>query len=78
MNKALKLTLLIAALLFALLGGGIWYATSFIKPAQLAQLVGTSVKEATGRDVHIHGAISLKFFPSLGIVAEEVALSNAP
>ena len=67
------------ALLPLLLIGGvvIWYASTSIKPDQLTQLIGSSVKEATGRDLTIAGPVSLRFFPSIAVTAQQVSLSNA-
>jgi uncharacterized protein involved in outer membrane biogenesis len=77
MNKTLKITLIILATLLAVAGFGAWYAASSINPAKLTQLLSTSVKEATGRDLKIAGPVSLTIFPAIGIKAEQVSLSNA-
>ena len=77
MNKSLKIFLLVLAAIFGLGGLGIWYFASTINPAQLTQLLGSTVKEATGRELKIAGPVSLRIFPSLGITAEQVSLSNA-
>ena len=77
MNKSLKTFLLVLATLIAIGSLGLWYAVSAINPAQLTQLLSSSVKAATGRDLKIAGPVSLKLFPSLGITAEQVSLSNA-
>ena len=77
MNKTLKLFLLVLASIFTIAVLGVWYASSSINPAQLTQLLSSSVKDATGRDLKIAGPVSLKLFPSLGITAEQVTLSNA-
>jgi len=76
MSKAFKITLIVLAAVLALAGLGIWYAASSINPAQLTQLLSSSVKEATGRDLKIAGPVSLNFFPSIGVKAEQVSLSN--
>ena len=77
MNKSLKIFLAVAAAVFGISVMGIWYAASGIDPARLTQLLSSSVKEATGRDLKIAGPVSLKLFPTLGITAERVSLSNA-
>ena len=77
MNKSLKIFLIVATAVFGLGALGIWYAASGIDPARLTQLLSSSVKEATGRDLKIAGPVSLKLFPALGITAEQVSLSNA-
>ena len=58
-------------------GLGAWYAASFINPAQLTQLLSSSVKDATGRDLKIAGPVSLSLFPSISVKAEQLSLSNA-
>ena len=68
MNKSLKLFLLFLVSIVAIATLGIWYAASSINPAQLTQLLSSSVKSATGRDLKIAGPVSLKLFPSLGLL----------
>ena len=77
MHKNLKLFLLVFLALLVLAMGGAWYAMSTINPAQLTQLLSSSVKAATGRDLKIAGPVSLTIFPSVGVKAEDVSLSNA-
>ena len=77
MHKYLKLGLIGVAAFLGVAGLGAWYAISTIDPAKLTQLLSTSVKEATGRDLKIHGPVSLKIFPSIGITAQQVSFSNA-
>ena len=40
-------------------------------------MLSSAVKDATGRDLKIAGPVSLKIFPSIGVKAEQVTLSNA-
>jgi hypothetical protein len=77
MNKLLKITLLVLVLVFGMGGMGLWYVASAINPAQLTQIMSSSVKKSTGRNLKIAGPVSLKLFPSLGLTAEQVSLSNA-
>ncbi len=56
----------------------VWYVSTSIKPDQLVQWIGSTVKAETGRDLKVAGPVSLRFFPSIGIAAERVSLSNAP
>lgn len=77
MNKKLRITLIAFAVIAGLFGAGIWYATSFINPAQLTQLLSSSVKDATGRDLKISGPVRLTLIPSIGVQLEDVSLSNA-
>ena len=77
MSKTLKITLIIFAAVLALAGLGAWYAASSINPAKLTQLLSSTVKDATGRELKIAGPVSLTIFPSIGVKAEQVSLSNA-
>ena len=77
MSKTLKIILSTFSTVLALVGLGAWYAASSINPAQLTQLLSSAVKDATGRDLKIAGPVSLKIFPSIGVKAEQVTLSNA-
>ena len=76
MSKTLKIILIIFAAVLALGGLGAWYAASSINPTQLTQLLSSAVKDATGRDLKIAGPVSLNIFPSIGVKAEQVTLSN--
>ena len=77
MNKALKISIIVFVACLAIVGMGAWYASSFVNPAQLASLLSSSVKDATGRELKIKGAVSLSIFPSISVKAEQVSLSNA-
>jgi uncharacterized protein involved in outer membrane biogenesis len=77
MTKTLKIILITFAAILALGALGAWYAASSINPTQLTQLLSSAVKDATGRDLKIAGPVSLKIFPSIGVKAEQVTLSNA-
>jgi len=77
MTKTLRIILITFATVMTLGGLGAWYAASSINPTQLTQLLSSAVKDATGRDLKISGPVSLKIFPSIGVKAEQVTLSNA-
>jgi uncharacterized protein involved in outer membrane biogenesis len=77
MNKKLKIALAAFVVIASLLGLGVWYAISSVNPAQLTQLLSSSIREATGRDLKITGPVRLSVFPSIGVYAEDVSLSNA-
>lgn len=77
MNKKIKILLISLGAVLALCGLGIWYVSSSIDQAKLIQLLNSSVKDATGRDLKISGPVQLTFFPSVGIVAQDISLSNA-
>ena len=77
MNKTLKISLITFVTCFVVAALGAWYASSFISPIQITRLLSVSVKEDTGRDLKIAGPVSLSFFPSISVKAEQVSLSNA-
>ncbi len=78
MRKTFKISLIVFAAFLALASLGAWYAASSINPAKLTQLLSSAVKDATGRDLKITGPVSLNLFPSIGVKAEQITLSNAP
>lgn len=67
-------------LVLALLVGGLLlvavYALSTIDTTRILRVVGEQVKANTGRDLAIRGTVSIKLFPHLAVVAEQVSLSN--
>ncbi len=77
MHKSIKIALAILCSILALAAIGAWYAISSINPAQLTQLLSSSVRDATGRDLKIIGPVSLSIFPVITVNAEQVSLSNA-
>lgn len=76
MRKPFKFIFIGLALFFCISVLGALYAVSFVNPTQLAGLLSSSVKAATGRDLKIMGPVTLKLFPSIGVKAEQVSLSN--
>jgi AsmA family protein len=77
MAKKIKILLLVILALIIVGVLGIWYAISSIDQTQLTKLIGSSVKEATGRDIKIAGPVRLTIFPSVGLTAQDISLSNA-
>jgi len=78
MRKSFKLILIGLSIFLCLSGLSTWYATSLVNPDQLTRLLSSVVKDSTGRDLKISGPVSLQLFPSIGVKAEQVSLSNAP
>ena len=56
--------------------GAALIAPSFISPETIKTKLIAQIESATGRSVKIDGNLHLTFFPSVGVVAEKVALSN--
>ena len=77
MTKKIKIFLLVLVTALGLAGAGIWYAAANVDPAQLTQLLSSTVKANTGRNLKIAGPIKLSFFPNLAVSADQVSLSNA-
>ena len=77
MNKVVKIILISVAIFLSVVGAGAWYASTLINPAHLSQLIISSVKDATGRNLTIAGPVNLKVFPTVAVTADQVALSNA-
>jgi len=75
-NTKKKLGILLGAVLTCLLL--VLYAVSTIDTARIVKAVAGQVKASTGRDLSINGPISIKVFPRLAVVADDVSLSNAP
>jgi len=76
MNKKVSILLGMLAAVILFIGAGVWYASTFVNPVALTALIQSSVKEASGRDVTIGGPVSLSIFPVIGVVAEQVSISN--
>ena len=77
MGKKIKAISIGLVLLFGITALSVWYLASSINPAQLTRLLASTVKDATGRDLRVSGPVNLSIFPSLGIIARDVSLSNA-
>ena len=75
LNPKQKVLAGVAVLLGGLLLGAA-YALSSIDTHKIVRLVSAQVKAATGRELTIQGPVSVKVFPRLAVVAEQVALSN--
>ncbi|MBL8351040.1 MAG: AsmA family protein [Burkholderiaceae bacterium] len=68
--------IVLAALLLA--GTAAWFAlVRLYPPARLAALLGAEVQAATGRELRIAGALSIRLLPRIAVVAEDVRLGNA-
>ncbi len=70
MNRLIKVCLyaLLPIMLIGMLA--VWYVSTSIKPDQLVQWIGSTVKAETGRDLKVAGPVSLRFFPSIGVAAD--------
>ena len=78
MNKTSKIVLGFLGGIVLIGGIGAWYVAKAINPTQLAGLISSSVKSATGRDLKIEGPVSLSVFPKIAVTADRLSLSNAP
>lgn len=67
---------LAAAVLLAVVAGGVLYLFSTVDPGRVMALVANQVKAETGRDLKIRGSVSVSLFPQIAVVASQVSLSN--
>jgi AsmA protein len=77
-KKTLKILAIILGSLVILLIVGVVILTVVFNPNQYKPQIIEAVKEKTGRELKIEKNIGWSFFPSLGIEAGGLALSNAP
>ncbi len=71
--------LLIGGVLLALLiGGGTVALLRSFSPERVAALIADQVRTRTGRDFAIRGQLSYQVLPRIAVVAEGLALGNAP
>lgn len=75
MKKLFKF-ILILILLFGLLLVGGAFMISTINPNDFKPQIISEVKKATGRDLTLNGDITWRFFPTLGLSIEDLALKN--
>lgn len=78
MNKAIKITLIVAGTFLALfiLAAVILVAT--VDPNEYKGEIAQAVKDNTGRELVFEGDIGFNFFPWLGLNVGPMALGNAP
>ena len=72
-----RLGLIVFICCAALLAAGYFALLAAFPPARLATMLGDQVKRATGRDFQVKGALSIRLFPTLAVLAHDVVLSNA-
>lgn len=74
-----KMRLLVAAVALAVLIGGGYLALVFgFPPERVAALAAEQVTARTGRDFRIDGKLSWRVLPRIAVVADGLALGNAP
>lgn len=64
--------------LFVLAAGALMILPRFITPETIKAQLIEQVEKATGRTLKIEGKLEVAGFPNLGVVAEDVSLSNPP
>jgi AsmA protein len=70
-----KLGMILGALLVLIIGAAI-ILPMFISADSFKPQIIAKVQEATGRTLTINGKLSMKLFPTVGVTAEDVTLSN--
>jgi AsmA family protein len=78
MSQPYKIALIALGVLAALLVAGASYLSTLISPDKLTQRLIAEVRDATGRELTIAGPVSLHFFPTIAVSAEQLSFSNAP
>lgn len=78
MKKPLKFVAIAVGVVLALIVVAIVALPFILDPNQHKDRIIKIVKDQTGRDLKIAGDLGLSFFPSIGITAAGVELSNAP
>jgi AsmA family protein len=72
-----KVLLLAVAATALLLGGAYLLLNRAFPPERLAALLSTQVREATGREFAVRGALSIRVLPGIAVVANDLSLGNA-
>jgi uncharacterized protein involved in outer membrane biogenesis len=78
MSQPYKIVLIALGVLVTILIAGASYLSTLISPDKLTQRLIAEVRDATGRDLAIAGPVSLHFFPTIAVSAEQLSFSNAP
>lgn len=60
-----------------MVGIGLWALSNYFDRERVVALVAAEVKKATGRDIHVDGAIGFHLRPSLAMQINDVRLSNS-
>lgn len=77
MPRWLKIGLLAAFAIAALLAGALTVLVRFVDPAPYVRQAADRVREATGRELKIGGRTELRVLPALSLVLEDVSFANA-
>jgi AsmA protein len=72
----IKKLMLLVIFLMLLAGAAVLLAPGLIPPEVVKAQLIERVRDATGRSLAIHGPLSVKLFPFIGVEAEQVTLSN--
>ncbi len=76
MSKAIKVSLMASGLIMVALAAAVGYVLATFDSGRFRQQVVDSVREKTGRTLHIEGSIQLTVFPSIGMAVSGVSLSE--
>lgn len=70
--------LIVAAVaLVVLLVGGAWLLGALLPAERLRPLIAEQVRQNTGRDFEIRGALAFRLLPRIAVVADDLVLGNA-
>lgn len=76
-NPTLRIVAIVSVSLITLCVVGYFIFVAAFPVSRIASLLADQVKTATGRDFHVNGELSIRLFPTLAVVANDVVLSNA-
>ena len=77
-RKIWTLPRLVVALVFLVIVGGAIWLPRLVDARAVVDVATRAVESATGRSLTIKGPVSVKLWPRLSVVAEDVAFGNAP
>lgn len=70
--------LIVAAVALAvLLGGSAWLLGALLPGERLRPLIADQVRQKTGREFEIRGALAIRLLPRIAVVADDLVLGNA-
>lgn len=69
--------LIVVGVVLAVLGVAVWLP-SLVDARAVVDIAIRAVKESTGRSLEVKGPVSVRLWPRLSVVAEDVHLGNAP
>ena len=76
MKRILRFVVIGVVALCILFSLALWFASSFVNPNEYKPQIIAAVKNATGRDLKLHGDLGLSLFPGVSVQSGRVELSQ--